>query len=426
MNTKLLIIQVAAGGWVRPEESAEVASLEFRPTGAVFPAVTCTAQASFRTASPPGQHGMIANGLYFRDLAKPMFWEQSAGLVQGRRIWSDFRARGGTVGMMFWQQSMGEAVDLLLSPAPIHKHHGGMIQDCYSRPADLYPKLAEKLGPFRLRHYWGPLADEKVNKWIVEATVAVLGDPGWAPDVLLTYLPGLDYALQARGPEAFGDPLVRSEPYLEPLVTAARRRGYEVVVFGDYCIGPVESAALPNLHLRRAGLFSPRAVGKRLYPDFHASRAFAMVDHEVAHVYVRDPDDVGEVAGVLEQLDGVGRILDAEGKRRRRLDHPHAGELVLIAEENRWFAYPWWTDKREAPDFASHVDIHNKPGFDPCELFFGFPPPSVSQDTRKVRGAHGRTGEARRVFYGTTLDFDAPADLLELAAAVERQLHTPT
>ena len=44
--------------------------------------------------------------------------------------------------------------------------------------------------------------------------------------------------------------------------------------------------------------------------------------------------------------------------------------LVLVAEPDAWFAYPFWLDDRHAPDYARTVDIHRKPGYDPCELFF--------------------------------------------------------
>ena len=114
---------------------------EFRPAEAAWPALTCTAQASFRTAARAGEHGIVANGLFFKDLTKVLFWEQSATLCEGPRIWEKFRARGGKVGMMFWQQSMGEEVDLIVTPAPIHKHSGGMIQSCYTQPAALEARL---------------------------------------------------------------------------------------------------------------------------------------------------------------------------------------------------------------------------------------------------------------------------------------------
>ena len=425
MAKKLLIIQVA--GLSRPSGAP---GLAFEPIGSVFPAVTCSVQASFRTAASPAAHGMIANGLFHRSLRRPMFWEQSARLVAGERIWSGFRRAGGTVGVMFWQQSLGEDADLVLSPAPIHKHHGGMVEDCYATPAGLYERLCKAVGrPFKLARYWGPLASAKAGDWIAEATAAVMADASVAPDLLLTYLPTLDYDLQRFGPDDSRCDKARGalDAQLETLLAAAAAGDYEVLVFGDYAIAPATGAALPNRALAEAGLLATRQVGRTSYPDFHASRAFAMVDHEIAHVYVPDAADIAATKDVLASGDGIADVLDRDAQRAAGIDHANSGELVAVAAEGKWLAYPWWIDKRSAPDYASHVDIHNKPGFDPCELFFepfGWPPMSVSQDTSRIRGTHGRVGDGREVVFATTLPLpDRPTDLIGLARAVGNWLN---
>jgi len=171
---KLLVVQVAALGWDLVKNLPG-----FQQAEPFFPALTCTAQAGFRTASQPRDHGMVANGVRSPDLRKIMLWEQSSGLVHGERIWKRFRAAGGKVGMIFWQQSLGdEELDLVLSPAPIHKHSGGMVQDCYAHPADLYPFLVKQnRRPFNLMHYWGPLASQKSSAWITDATCTILREP---------------------------------------------------------------------------------------------------------------------------------------------------------------------------------------------------------------------------------------------------------
>ncbi|MFP4105550.1 MAG: alkaline phosphatase family protein [Phycisphaerae bacterium] len=423
---RLLIIQAAALGanLFRGDRQLPF-GLKLRTTQPVFPAVTCTAQASFRTASTPARHGMVANGLYFHRLSKPMFWEQSSRLVEGERIWEDFRRRGRTVGMMFWQQSLGEDVDLLLSPAPIHKHHGGMIQDCYTKPAGLYDILCDRIGKkFNLMRYWGPLASAKVGDWIASATAAVLEDAKLAPHLLLTYLPSMDYDLQRHGPD---HPKTRKAlditlSQIERLAETADECGYEVLLWGDYTIVGCDGPVLPNLSLREAELMSARDVKGMLYPDFHQSRGFAVVDHEVAHVYIPDAGDVDPAREVLSGLDGVAEVLGPEQLTEAGLDHPNAGQLVLVAEEGSWFAYPWWTEKSQQPDFATHVDIHNKPGFDPAELFFGWPPGGIARDLSKIRGSHGRAGEGRDVVWASTIDLGSPEDVIGLAGAVKKWL----
>ena len=428
MSRKLLIIQVAALGHdlLARNDCLRIGGIDLAPLQSVFPAVTCSVQASFRTGLYPDDHGMVANGHYHGRLAKVLFWEQSARLIEGRRIWEGLRSRGRRVGMLFWQQSLGETVDLVLSPAPIHKHHGGMIQDCYAQPPGLYQHLIDGIGrPFKLQQYWGPLASARVGDWIADATARVMAGPH-ATDLLLAYLPSLDYDLQRHGPEsaAAAKALAATRGQLERMLTAAADRGYEVVVFGDYAIAPASGEAVfPNRALAEAGLFATRSVRGMQYPDFYRCRAFAVVDHEVALVHVRREDDLPAARACLRELDGVADVLMGDDLRRSRLEHPHAGQMVAIAEPGRWLAYPWWRRRREAPDYASHIDIHNKPGFDPCELLFGWPPMSVSQNTARIAGTHGRAGPDRPVAWGSTLDLRPDGDdLVSLARAVQQYL----
>jgi predicted AlkP superfamily pyrophosphatase or phosphodiesterase len=407
-------------GWGLVARSPAPAPVEFHEAEGVFPALTCTVQASFRTAAPPSEHGMVANGLYHRDLMKPLFWEQSANLVQGPRFWERPPA-GRRVGMLFWQQSLGERLDLVLSPKPVHKHGGGMIQDCYSQPVDLYAKLCARVGRrFNLMHYWGPLASGKSSDWIVAGTAAVMASPELAPDLLLTYVPHLDYALQRCGPSSpeAERALARVYDYLGQLRRSAEAHGYDYLFFGDYAMEEVPGGPVfPNRALREAGLFRVRPVNGRAYPDHYASRAFAMVDHQIAHVFA-DAAALDRAAGVLRALPGVEDVLDRDAQRARGIGHARSGELVLVAAAGRWFAYPWWENRREAPDYATHVDIHNKPGYDPCELFFGRTPFSVSLDARRVKGSHGRTNPGTSVAWATSCPFDhQPTTLVDLAQA---------
>lgn len=416
------MIQVAALGWdLVQRHFPAMAGLTFRKTETIFPALTCTVQASFRTAALPSQHGMVANGLYVRELNKPLFWEQSARLVEGDRIWSRLRAEGRKVGLLFWQQSLGEAADIVLSPRPIHKHHGGMIQDCYSQPADLYERLSAQIGrPFNLMHYWGPLASQKSSEWIASATELVMRDDSLTPDLLLTYLPHLDYDLQRYGPEsrqAF-QALEKTYALLSNLWKTAQETGYDILIFGDYAIEPVSRVVYPNRLLREKGFMLTRSIRGMAYPDLFAGRAFALVDHQIAQVYIPSPADVPAVRDALSGLPGVAAVLDANGRQKAGLQHARSGELVLLAEKGSWFAYPWWTEKREAPDYASHVDIHNKPGYDPCELFFGWPPMSIGSDPSRIRGSHGRAGSDYPVAWASNRPLPDPADVRALAMQI--------
>ncbi len=364
---------IAAGlgfGLLERHGLLQMAGLSFEPAPSVFPAVTCVAQATLRTGLAPAEHGMVANGVWMDDLRKPLFWEQSSRLVKGRRIWADRRAAGGTVGLYFLQQSLGEDVDQIISPAPIHKHGGGMVMSCYVKPADCAQELARRAGTFPLWRYWGPLAAPKVGRtciaWFERLTEIADVDEAYL------YLPTLDYAAQKHGPGSSADraALVELRGQLEYLADLCQRRGCALDVTGDYEITPVTAPPeQPNVVLRRAGLFCTRDVGGRSYPDFYRSTAFALCDHEFCILFGAAR---AKAAEILLATGGYARPEAPVGDRE-----------VLLARPGSWCDYRWWTDRREAPDFASHVDIHNKPGYDPTELFFF--------GRGVVKGTHGRS-----------------------------------
>ena len=420
---KLVVVSVAGLDTRTASALSLPGGAAFSPLQSVFPAVTCTAQASFKTASEPAAHGMVANGLYDRSLRKASFWEQSSALVEGERIWDAFRDAGRSVGMLFWQQSLGESVDYLLSPAPIHKHHGGMVLDCYSQPRGMYERLRKDLGEFPLQRYWGPFASPKVGQWIARATFDVMGNE--APDLLLTYLPTLDYDFQRSGPDAPASAraVTLLAAQLEQILAACEASGYEWLIWGDYAIEQtVDGGVLfPNRVLRESGMLTCRDVRGRAYADLNRSRAFAVVDHAAAHVYVPANEDVLDVAQILGAMPGVARVYAGDQRNDLALRHGRCGDVVLVAEAGHWFAYPWWDHRREAPDYASHVDIHNKPGFDPCELFMHWLPPGVGQSPERVGGTHGRNEQP--VAWASSVALDAsPSTLVELSSGLKRWL----
>ncbi len=132
----------------------------------------------------------------------------------------------------------------------------------------------------------------------------------------------------------------------------------------------VERPVLLNRVLREAGMLSVRRgpFGEQL--DTFTSRAFAVCDHQVAHVYIPQHHDISTIRSLLAEVEGVERILAGRERHDLGLDHPRSGELVVLSEPHSWFAYPYWLDDALAPDFARTIDIHRKPGYDPCELFF--------------------------------------------------------
>jgi predicted AlkP superfamily pyrophosphatase or phosphodiesterase len=336
-----------------------------------FPAVTCTVQSSMLTGLPPSGHGIVGNGWYFRDLGEVFLWRQHNKLVRGEKVWDAARRAqpGYTVANLCWWYAMGAATDITLTPRPIYHADGRKSPDCYTTPPQLHTRLTRELGTFPLFTYWGPTAGIASSRWIAAAARQVLRTD--RPDLTLVYLPHLDYDLQRygpAGPEA-GHAARELDAELGPLLDAAKRAGATVVVLSEYGITPVSRPVAVNRVLRREGLLRVHQQAGMEYLDPWTSRAFAVADHQVAHVYVADPSDVDSVRSLLAGQPGVAEVLDGPGKQRYGLDHERAGELVLVAEPDSWFSYYYWLDDARAPDFARTVEIHRKPGYDPAELF---------------------------------------------------------
>lgn len=401
------------------------------PLRTVTPAVTCAVQSTFTTGTLPREHGCVANGWYFRDLAEVWFWRQSNRLVGGEKLWETARRRDDrfTCAKLFWWYNMYATADVSATPRPIYRADGRKLPDCYTHPMALRDALTEKLGTFPLFNFWGPRADIASSKWIADCAAHV-----WKtrePTLTLVYLPHLDYNLQRLGPSdpAIADDLRQIDRVCGELIELAERDGARIVVLSEYGITAVERGVHVNRALREAGLLAWREELGEEHFDAGASEAFAVADHQVAHVYVKNPGRVGEVKALLERLDGVERVLDDDGKREVGLDHPRSGELVAISRPDRWFTYYWWTDDRRAPDFARTVDIHRKPGYDPVELFIDpeLPMPRayvaarlvqtkllglrrlldvIPFDDTLVRGSHGRPTD--RLEQGPVLVTNSP------------------
>jgi predicted AlkP superfamily pyrophosphatase or phosphodiesterase len=383
------------------------------PLGGVTPAVTATVQSTYLTGLPPSGHGAVGNGWLFRDTMEVRLWQQSNRLVQAPKVWE---AGGGrdpiTCANLCWWFAMYSSADVTVTPRPMYPADGRKIPDCYTKPGDLRDVLQAELGQFPLFKFWGPAASIDSTKWIAEA--AKLVDERLNPTLSLVYLPHLDYGLQKTGPalDDIRGPLAELDAVAGDLIGFYEGRGARVIVLSEYGIVPVSRPVHPNRVLRSAGLVNYRMELGREVLDIGGSEAFAMADHQLSHVYVRDPARIGEVRALLEGVPGVGEVLDETGKREYGLDHDRSGELVLIAEPDSWFTYYYWEDDDKAPDYARTVDIHRKPGYDPVELFLDpaikVPPLALGSrlirkklgfrtlldviplDASLVRGSHGR------------------------------------
>jgi predicted AlkP superfamily pyrophosphatase or phosphodiesterase len=371
----------------------------------VFPAVTCTVQASILSGKYPREHGIVANGLYDRVTYNVSFWEQPSSLVQAKRAWD---IKPGKAAALFWQNTMYANSDIVVTPRPIHLDDK-MVMWCYSRPPGYYEKLKEKFGEFNLASYWGPLASHKSSEWIANAAEYTLESE--RPELLFVYIPHVDYSAQRFGKESaqVKEDLKKADEIVGRLVQKAIDLGMhddtQFVIISEYAFNDVKGAVPLNLILREADLLSVHTIADKEYLDFEYSKAFAMVDHQVAHIYVKEGFE-REARKVLEATAGVDRILDGKGKQELKIDNERSGELVAISAKDRWFSYYWWQDESKAPDFARRVDIHRKPGYDPVELFVDMKTKSIPLDPSLVKGSHGRppdleTGEGL-AFYASS------------------------
>jgi predicted AlkP superfamily pyrophosphatase or phosphodiesterase len=364
------------------------------PIAHTFPCLTCPSQAALTTGTGPQQHGVIANGFFWRDRGEVEMWTAWNEAIQQPQIWTFLHRHDPSLTSAAWFPLLikGADADSICTPAPIHNPDGSESLWCYTKPTELYGQLRDALGHFPLMNFWGPLANIKSTQWIVES--AIVAARQFQPRFTYVYLPHLDYAAQKFGPDspqaqaATGE-LDATIGRLQDGLAEAGLDDVLWVVASEYVITPVRAAGFPNRRLREAGLLTLNEHEGTELLDVRASRAWALVDHQLAHVFVKDPADIARAAAVFRDDPSVHEVLTGADRARRNLDHPRAGEVVLISKPDQWFAYYWWLDDAKAPGFARTVDIHRKPGYDPVELFIDMPARTIPLQTSLVRGSHG-------------------------------------
>ena len=420
--TKTVVLNVVG---LTPALAARMPALSaWRASGAsatiapAFPAVTCTAQANYLTGAAPSAHGIVANGWYAREDHEVRFWKQSNALVRAPKIWDVARAEDPafTSANLFWWFNMYSSVDYAVTPRPMYPADGRKIPDVHTHPSSLRDELQGELGTFPLFEFWGPRASMRSTRWIADAAMHV--EAKYAPTLTLVYLPHLDYNLQRLGPS---DPRIQSDldavdAVCAQLIAHYESRGAAVVVLSEYGITDVSRPVHLNRAFRERGLLAVRREQGLDVFDAGASAAFAVADHQVAHVYVNDRSRLADVRAIVADTAGVAEVLSGADLEARGLAHERSGDLVAVAAPDAWFTYYYWTDDRRAPDYARTVDIHRKPGYDPVELFLdpairvpalgvgwkiakrklGFRTllDVIPLDATLVKGSHGRAGGA--------------------------------
>ena len=380
-----------------------------------LPAVTCTVQSSMLTGRLPSEHGIVANGWHERETKETKFWQQSNELVQCTKVWDDLRKENNsfTVANMFWWFNMYSTADIAVTPRPVYCANGRKVPDIWTTPNCLRQTLQEKFGQFPLFNFWGPMANITSTQWIVDASIEV--ERTHQPTLTLIYIPHLDYPMQKLGPHHpnIAKELQAVDREVGRLIDHFQEQGAQICILSEYGIEEVCGAIAINRVLRINNLLSIREELGREYLDAGASECFAVPDHQVAHIYVKDKKNINKVANTLSNTDGIAFVYTEDD--HNELFHERCGDIVVVSESNKWFSHDWWDTEARAPDYQATVDIHNKPGYDPRELFLadGWRGSKarialkmlwrklggntlldvITLDPMKVRGSHGRTVE---------------------------------
>ncbi len=418
-NSSLVVINIVGLttrllGEHTPNLNQLIGSGSVQSVKGVFPSVTTSAQASMVTGKMPNEHGIVGNGWYWHDLAEVKFWLQPDQLVQAPKVWERLKQDNPefTCSRLFWWNNMYGNVDYSVTPRPHYHADGSKEIGLYSSPPDLFKKLEAELGGFPFFNFWGPKANILSSKWIAEA--AALEFKWHKPNLQFVYLPHLDYNLQRLGPEdpAIWQDVKAIDEVAGQLIKQVRNQGADVLVVSEYGITQVSHPIHINRILREQGYLQFRNSATWELLDCGASKAFAVADHQIAHIYIKNNEHIPQIKQLLESCEGIESVLDANGMRDMAINHSRSGQLIAIAKPNAWFSYYYWLDESKAPDFARTVDIHRKPGYDPVELFLDpkikLPSLKVAQrlaqkklgmrmlmdviplDASLVKGSHGR------------------------------------
>ena len=337
----------------------------------VLPAVTTTSQSCYVTGKYPSDHGIVGNGWYDRTDAEVKFWKQSNHLVGSPKIWDEAKKKDPTFtcAKMFWWYNMYSSADYSVTPRPQYHADGVKAPDCYSNPPELRDELQEALGTFPLFNFWGPNANIKSTQWIADASIWV--DKKYKPTLNLIYLPHLDYCLQKFGVDftKISKELLEIDRVVQQLIEYFESTNAHIILLSEYGINNVSEPIHINRILRAHDCLAIREERGLELLDAGASKAFAVSDHQIAHIYVKNSADKKEVKKILEAIPGVAKVLDSKEIESHHLNHERTGDFVLIADTDKWFTYYYWLNDEKAPDFARCVDIFKKPGYDPVEMF---------------------------------------------------------
>ncbi|MBI3268272.1 MAG: alkaline phosphatase family protein [Planctomycetes bacterium] len=381
-----------------------------------FPALSATAHASIFTGTHAMEHGIVGNALFDRTRYELGYAEPFANLTTGARLWQTAKKRKPdfTVAALFWNGLLYGDCDLYLSPAPFKTERGDFVSDCFSRPRDLYTKLAKALGPFDCKWLWGPTLTFQASQWIARAARQVFEEN--QPNLTLAYLPQLDASIQKYGvnsPQVLID-LGKIDTLVKEFMDIVAKKSGVLILMSDYGMTDVKGEIAINRILRSTYFLEVREIAGKEYIDFGYSKAFAVVDHQIAHVFVNS-NLTKPIKDLLVEVPGIESVLDEQGKKDFKVAHGRCGDLIAIAAKDKWFHYPWWVDDAKAPGFARRVDPARKMGYDPLEMIQDPRTKQIETNPALIKASHGRPPRdvsEMGVFLCSRRSADKPPDVL--------------
>src|SRR5690606_35464729 len=148
------------------------------------------------------------------------------------------------------------------------------------------------------------------SNWIANSAMYV--EDKYKPTLNLVYLPHLDYCLQKFGPNSdqTAEELKLIDELVQKMVTFFKERDVEIVLISEYGIAPVDQPIHINRILRKEGLLDIRIERGLELLDAGASEAFAVADHQIAHIYTKSEKTKEKLKSLLSKVPGIAKVLD--------------------------------------------------------------------------------------------------------------------
>ena len=292
-----------------------------------FPCVTWPVQANMLTGKLPAEHGVVANGFYWRDRRQVEMWtagndkdrgSADLGLAAPARSAADFRR-------LVSDAQQGVRRGLRCMPAPVHNPDGSEGALVLHQADGIVRRIAGRVRPFPAAAFLGTAGQYPVHR--VDRTIRrCYAARRQRPRFFYIYLPHLEYAAQRSGPDS--EPAQAALGELDEVI-GELRDGFHEALHGR----PLAWLAASEYVITRGGpcgLSQPHSAGGRAAASatgrgrracwiLEASRAWALVDHQFSHVFVRDGDEkaIARVQAAFRRREGIAEVLAGDERAKR-------------------------------------------------------------------------------------------------------------